>query len=87
MANSADPVCKGRAYLGPVGQGLIGPITLLFHHKIICCGYSSEVHYLGHSSEYTQNVCFYTELEKVIPELSSNNLPLQVLRYSANFDD
>ena len=42
--------------------------------------YSLEAPHQGASNEYN-NICFYGELEKIIPELSSNKLPYQVPCY------
>ena len=45
--------------------------------------YSLEVPHRGASNEY-HNICFYGELEKIIPELSSNTPPYQDSLFSIN---
>ena len=50
---------------------------ILFLHKNICCGYSIEAPRRGASNEY-HNICFYAELGKIIPKLSSSTPPYQV---------
>ena len=48
----------------------------LFLHKNMCCGYSLEAPRLAEALVMsTHNICFYGELEKIIPELSSNTPP------------
>ena len=52
---------------------LIRIASMLVLHKNICCGYSLES--LGEAILMSShNICFYGEINKIIPKLSSNTL-------------
>ena len=64
-------VCKGRVYLGSAGQGLrrsLGDNISYFFIKIYIVGTHqkrlSKVLLMS-----THNICFYGEMEKIIPEI------------------